>query len=75
MPSRMGNQALEGGYDGGEDACAIVAAGVTVGCQGIVTLSDTKHELGIATKPAHLYTVCRGSRGPVPVSQCTRNEV
>ena len=26
------------------------AAGVAVGCQGIVTLSDTDHELGVATK-------------------------
>ena len=30
-------------------------AGVTVGCQGIVTLPGAVHELGIATKPARTY--------------------
>ena len=38
------------------------AAGVTVGCQGIVTLPDIAHELGITAKPARIYTY-RGPRG------------
>jgi hypothetical protein len=43
------------GYEG-KDVCARCAADVTVGCQGIVTLPDTAHELDIATKPARIYT-------------------
>jgi len=64
MPSRVGREVTrhEGGYEEGEDACARGAAGVTVGCQGIVTLPDTTHDLGIAAKPARIYTY-RGSRG------------
>jgi hypothetical protein len=39
-----------GRYEEDEDACARGAAGVTIGFQGIVTLQDTVHELGIDTK-------------------------
>jgi hypothetical protein len=62
---------LEGGYEGGEDACARGTAGVTVGCQGIVMLPDTAYELDIATT-LHAYIL--EIAGP-PVSQCARNEV
>jgi hypothetical protein len=57
-----GCEALEGRYEEGEDSCARGAAGVTVDCQGVETLPDTVHKLGIATKPARTYTY-RGSRG------------
>ena len=40
---------FEGGYKKGGDACARGFAGVTVGCQGIVTLPENVHELSIAT--------------------------
>jgi hypothetical protein len=39
----------------GEGACA-EALLATVGCQGIVTLSDTAHGLDIATKPARIHS-------------------
>jgi hypothetical protein len=44
-----------GRYEKGEDVCARGAAAVTAGCQGIVTLPDTAHELDITTKPARIY--------------------
>jgi hypothetical protein len=45
----------EGGYEEGEDTCAgRGAVGITIGCQGIVSLPDIAHELGIATKPSHI---------------------
>ena len=69
---REGDQALQGGYEEGEDAYTRGAAGVTVGCQGIITLPDSVHELGIATKPAHIYTY---GDSRAPVSQCVRNGV
>ena len=52
--------------------CARSAAGVAIGCQGIVTLPDTAHELGIATKSARIYTY-RGLRGRRLA--CAKNEV
>jgi hypothetical protein len=61
----------EGGYEyeEGEGACA-EALLVTVGCQGIVTLPDTAHELGITRKPAHITYICMDDRvitsKPVP---------
>jgi hypothetical protein len=62
---------LGGGYEEGVDACAGDAACINVGCQDIVTLSDTGKELGIATNPVCItYRVAWS-----PVSQCARNEV
>jgi hypothetical protein len=44
---------------------ALQPAGVTIHCQGIVTLPDTAHELGIATKHACTYRGSRGHSKPV----------
>jgi hypothetical protein len=52
----VSEQVLEGGYEEGEDVGTRGAAGIVVGCQGIVTLPDTAHELGVATKPVRVYT-------------------
>jgi hypothetical protein len=65
---------FEGGYKEGGDACARGVAGVTVGCQGIVTLPDTVHELSIATS-LHAYIRIRIRVVTSKLSQCARSEV
>jgi hypothetical protein len=64
----------KGRFEESEDVSTRGAAGIAIGCQGIETLSDTVHELNIATKAAHIYTnISRIAWSPV--SQCARNDL